>query len=308
MRGKANTASDIMQKNMIVYFLLFYPVLSQQQSELFYNNCLDFLIIMDQIQTIQNKHRQSLIDYWNIAPSSRILEIGCGQGDTTALLAKTVGENGFIHAIDPAPGSYGAPVTLGEARLKLLNSDIGKNIRIDLNTDIFSPALSDKENSFDYVVLSHCSWYFKSTDLLYKSLQKARQFAKSLCFAEWDIRITSSNQLNHYQAVLIQAQCSSFQKSFNSNIQTLFTLYDVLDLAKKAGWNVTEDTVIDSSYLQDGEWEIKSVLDEYPQIIHSSNNIPDKMKDLLFSEIRLLNNSLKVHKADSLNTFAFVAL
>lgn len=262
---------------------------------------------MDQIQIVQNKHRQALIDFWNIPESACILEIGCGQGDTTALLAKAVGEGGFVHAIDPAPGSYGAPVTLEEARSKLLNSDIGKRISIDLDTDIFSSVFYDCDKSFDYVVLSHCSWYFESAGLLYETLSKARSYALNLCFAEWDIRINSVDRIGHYQSVMIQAECNSFGKLDDSNIRTLFTPYDIIDIAEKAGWSITKDTTIDSSYLQDGKWEINNVVNDYPQIIHSMDAIPLKTKDLLLSEIKLLENMPNEYKSKSLNTFAFNA-
>lgn len=261
---------------------------------------------MDQIQIIQDKHRKALVGFWDIQESDRILEIGCGQGDTTAVLADKVGEHGFVHAIDPAPETYGAPVTLGEARLKLLNSEKGNRIRIDLETDIFSPVFSENNDLFDYVVLSHCSWYFSSARLLYDTLLKARQYAKKLCFAEWDTRISSTNQLAHYQAVIIQAQCSSFQQNENSNIKTLISPYDIMDIVEAAGWNIIKNDVIDSSYLQDGRWEVDCVLNEYPQIVRLSDNIPQKMKELLDSQIRVLKNT-KPKAIGSLNTFAFTA-
>ncbi|MBB2480858.1 hypothetical protein H5P36_11700 [Bacillus sp. APMAM] len=45
----------------------------------------------------------------------RILEIGCGQGDTTAALADAVGVNGNVVAMDVASPDCGAPLTLGQA-------------------------------------------------------------------------------------------------------------------------------------------------------------------------------------------------
>ncbi|MBQ8508498.1 MAG: hypothetical protein IJ493_01165 [Clostridia bacterium] len=53
-------------------------------------------------------------------PRPRILEIGYGQGDTTAALAAIVGEGGFVHAVDIASPDYGSPETLGQARERLL--------------------------------------------------------------------------------------------------------------------------------------------------------------------------------------------
>ena len=39
---------------------------------------------------------------------SRVLEIGCGQGDTTVVLAELVGEEGKVIGVDPGPLDYGS--------------------------------------------------------------------------------------------------------------------------------------------------------------------------------------------------------
>jgi len=40
------------------------------------------------------------------------MEIGCGQGDCTAVLATVVGETGHVTALDPAPPDYGLSLFL----------------------------------------------------------------------------------------------------------------------------------------------------------------------------------------------------
>lgn len=55
----------------------------------------------------QMEHRVDLVQYWDIQPGSRVLEIGCGQGDTTTVLADAVGEHGHVDAIDPGSPDYG---------------------------------------------------------------------------------------------------------------------------------------------------------------------------------------------------------
>jgi precorrin-6B methylase 2 len=57
----------------------------------------------------QAEERVQLVRAWSINPGERILELGCGQGDTTIALAVAVGDQGKIVAIDPAPLDYGEP-------------------------------------------------------------------------------------------------------------------------------------------------------------------------------------------------------
>lgn len=55
----------------------------------------------------QIQHRLDLLNKWNIPLGSKILEIGCGQGDFTLVAAYTVGDQGHVTGIDPAPLDYG---------------------------------------------------------------------------------------------------------------------------------------------------------------------------------------------------------
>lgn len=60
------------------------------------------------IQHAQTLHRLALLQHWNIPVGSKVLELGCGQGDCTTALASAVGEQGRVVAVDPAPLDYGA--------------------------------------------------------------------------------------------------------------------------------------------------------------------------------------------------------
>jgi predicted methyltransferase len=56
----------------------------------------------------QTLHRLVLLQHWNIPVGSKVLELGCGQGDCTIVLAHAVGEQGSVVAVDPAELDYGA--------------------------------------------------------------------------------------------------------------------------------------------------------------------------------------------------------
>jgi ubiquinone/menaquinone biosynthesis C-methylase UbiE len=59
------------------------------------------------IQLGQTQHRINLVSKWDIKEGDNVLELGCGQGDCTAVLATVVGESGSVTALDPASLDYG---------------------------------------------------------------------------------------------------------------------------------------------------------------------------------------------------------
>jgi predicted methyltransferase len=64
------------------------------------------------VQHAQTLHRLELLKHWNISTGSKVLELGCGQGDCTTVLANAVGEQGSVVAVDPAELDYGTFVLL----------------------------------------------------------------------------------------------------------------------------------------------------------------------------------------------------
>ncbi|WP_238404085.1 class I SAM-dependent methyltransferase [Paenibacillus paridis] len=259
------------------------------------------------IQRIQTEHRLKLAEYWGITKGSRVLEIGCGQGDTTAVLAYLAGESGLVKGIDVASPDYGGPITLGQAADHLKKSKLGKQVQIHFEVDILSPEVDFADKEFDFIVLSHCSWYFKSAQQFAETLKKCRKWGKQLAFAEWDARITRMEQYPHLLAILLQAQYECFKENSLSNVRTLFTADDVRQLAEAAGWRVTRENSLASEKLQDGGWEVAGFLHGYYEELDSSV-MPDKLKSLIASEAYLLKEALKhTPHVKSMSTFALVA-
>lgn len=261
---------------------------------------------MYEIQKTQTSHRIKLAKFWGIKKDMKILEIGCGQGDTTAVLAYLVGENGFVNGIDIASENYGSPITIGASADFLKKSKLGKQIKFDFEIDVLSEEIDFEENSFDVIVLSHCSWYLKSFDELTKILVKSRKWGKRLCFAEWDTRINSIEQYPHFLAVLVQSQYECFKQNSYSNVRTLFTPMDIKSIAQKSGWFITEEETISSNDMQDGKWEIDIAINQYKSEINEVINMPEKFKELIKSEVDLLDYYVKSNKIKSLSTYAFV--
>lgn len=243
---------------------------------------------MRQTQRIQTAHRLKMIKAWGIQEGDRVLEIGCGQGDTTVALAFSVGETGFVHGVDIASESYGLPETLGQARARIQSSEIGNQVQMDFEFDITRDEALFAENQFDCVVLSHCLWYFSSFDELVNILSKARKYAKRLCLAEWDPRITQPGQLGHFKAATIQAICESFKQSSHSNIRTMFYPAEIEKGVRESGWEIEQIQSVLSPDLQDGAWEVWAAIHQYPQEIENLTEIPRKLKNLLMAQIEEL--------------------
>lgn len=240
------------------------------------------------IMRVQTAHRLRLIDFWGIRPGDRVLEIGCGQGDTTAALACTVGANGFVHGVDVASPDYGMPETLGQAKARLAASAVGGRLRIDLETDLLSDAVAFRDGEFDVAVLSHCLWYLNSRDTLVRLLRRVRPWAKRLCVAEWDPRATAAEQLPHLQAVTIQAVCESFYRDSRSNVRTLFYPADIRQAVEEAGYVSVRTGTVSSPDLPDGAWEIAMTREDYPDRIVQAPAMPDRLKQLLLAQIHAL--------------------
>lgn len=247
----------------------------------------------DQIQHVQLQHRLELVQAFDIQEGMRILEIGCGQGDTTVALADAVGETGFVVAVDIASRDYGAPSTLGEATDLIKKSILGERISFHFEMDIDRLKLTEP---FDAAVLSHCSWYFKQPKDLLHCFKLLRNSTKRICFAEWDLDFTDLSQRSHFCAATIQALYSNFISN-EGNIQNLFNKVQVQKLLEQAGFAIENQLVIEAAYLQDAIWE-----KEYANSIHSEFSSLSVMLQTLIASYYDLMNSMNDNE-QSLNSF-----
>ncbi|ANZ39482.1 hypothetical protein BBK82_28975 [Lentzea guizhouensis] len=209
-------------------------------------------------QIVQTRYRQQLAEVWQVRDGSRVLEIGCGQGDMTAVLADLVGPNGTVVGIDVAPPGYGGPVTVGDSARHLLAGPLGARIDMRYETDVLTDAVG---TGYDLVVLSHCSWYFASADLLGRTLEKARELGARLGFAEWDPEPVAVTQLPHLLAVLAQDRITG---DTELNVRAPLTRATLLDAVERSGWAVEQVSDVDTSALQDADWEVAIALHEAP--------------------------------------------
>lgn len=246
-------------------------------------------------QLSQTRHRAALVAGWNIAPGSTVLELGCGQGDMTAVLAEAVGPEGRVVAVDVAAPSYGAPVTLGESAARLTAGPLGSRIDFRFGTDVLDPAVGFPDGAFDHVVLAHCSWYFASLGQLRDTLARVRPWARRLWFTEWDLTPASGEQVAHLLAVLIQGQTEAAGAHGEGNVRTPFSRESLLRLLPGAGWTADGSQPVDTGGLQDGDWEIEACLDLVAGADGQVAALPEPVRQLVLSEADVLRALAKPH-------------
>ncbi|PZG03040.1 methyltransferase type 11 [Micromonospora craterilacus] len=244
------------------------------------------------IQLTQTRYRAALVSGWGIPAGASVLEVGCGQGDMTAVLAEAVGPQGRVVAVDIADPSYGTPITLGQSAEHLKATPLGSRIEFRFSLDILDEAVTFPSGGFDYAVLAHCSWYFASLDQLRESLARVRRWARTLCFTEWDLAPSSADQLPHLLAVLIQGQFEASGSRGEGNVRTPFSHESLLRTLPAAGWCPVPGQAVDTASLQDGDWEVNAcvtLLDDVDRMAE----LPQTVRDLVQSQADVLRSLAK---------------
>ncbi|KAJ5443384.1 hypothetical protein N7445_004497, partial [Penicillium cf. griseofulvum] len=229
------------------------------------------------IQHSQTIHRLALLQHWKIPTNSKVLELGCGQGDCTAVLANAVGEQGRVVAVDPAELDYGesssfsdpaaCPVTESHlARPAGWADYLGPADPLDYLSSLSSPSSdsssASERKAFDVTVLAHCLWYFASPSLILSTFRVLKQHSKRLLLAEWSLVATHPSAQPHVLAALTQAalECRKAKDS-DSNVRTVLAPRRLTELALAAGWQLESETLMQGGEgLLDGQWEVSACL------------------------------------------------
>ncbi|KAM3429898.1 hypothetical protein NHJ13734_007969 [Beauveria thailandica] len=227
-----------------------------------------------QIEKAQVEHRIQLINTWRIPPGSKILEIGCGQGTCTTVLATAVGPNGHVDAVDPAPSDYGSPYTLSQAQAIISAGALGSRItwHNDEPTDVLA---TSGEKVWDYAVFSHCIWYFDSRDVLSTILRASKGRVGSILVAEYALRATERDAEPHVLSALARASLEAHNPASTANIRSLLSPAGIKDVAEASGWKVGDEfNIVPAAGLLDGVWETdevrsKSFVEEVEKRINS---------------------------------------
>lgn len=241
------------------------------------------------IEVAQATHRINLINSWSvIQPGSRVLEIGCGQGNCTAVLAEAVGPTGHVDAVDPAPANYGAPFTLAQAQQHISdNSEIGNRItwhRASPEEFLRGREEEEEEKTWDVAILTHCIWYFKSPSVLGAILDALKGRVQKVCIAEYALRATEAKAVPHVLATLARGTLEAHKSKSSQNIQTPLSPNGIRNVAKAGGWTLEgESWLVPEEGLADGYWETSAVVSESFQREIDTGVDSDRVKVVLES-------------------------
>ena len=236
-----------------------------------------------------------------------MLEIGCGQGDTTAALADALGSRGRVVAVDPADPTYGGPISLGESARHLSDGPLGARVRFRFGFDVLDPENAFPPDAFDAIVLAHCTWYFDSLQTLHDTLAQIRPWAPVLHLSEWDLEPRSMEQTAHLLAVLIQGQIEAFKPESAANVRTPYSREELHRLLAETGWAAESETVLDTSALDDGAWEIRACLEEALAEVPVLD-LPPRLRTLLCSQGDVLRRLAQGEGVRSLSAYAVSAV
>lgn len=263
--------------------------------------CLPGYATAPETQMIQTTFRQAVAEIAGIRPGERILEIGCGQGEMTAVLAAVIGPEGRVVACDRAEGKHGAPYTLDEAATTLRDSPLGDRVKFCFGCDILADD-THIEGTFDRVVLSHCSWYFDSESVIRNALVKLRRYARTLTLSEWNLAPRTPAQSAHALAVLIRGRLEADRDRSEANIRTPIDRESLIRLVHESGWTPETVSDADSSPLQDGGWEIDDCLAETPPA-----EFTPRRRDIFYAETGVLRDFASRFGRQSLGSFVLNA-
>ncbi|PVI08602.1 hypothetical protein DM02DRAFT_510181 [Periconia macrospinosa] len=202
-----------------------------------------------QIQKSQARHRLNLVREWKIPIGSRVLEIGCGEGDCTVALAYAVGDKGTVVAVDPSRPNSGFPVNLATRHRFISEGPLGPRITWVEKTALeYLSSLSrfpdGSAKLFDVAVLSHSLWYFESPQEIIATLEALRQYCNRLHIAEWSLSTSDPAAQPHILAALTRAALDCHKPLNMMTNRMALDPQRIMELANEAGWRLQSDAIL----------------------------------------------------------------
>jgi len=258
------------------------------------------------IQLGGTEHRIKLVSQWDIAPGSKILEVGCGQGDTTAILATAVGPDGHVTALDPASLDYGSPFTLGQAQAHISAGPLGSRITWVQTDPITFAAEKASEPKYDVAVMALSLWYFASPAQVRDTFRALSTRAHRVCIAEYALSATDPAAVPHVLAALTQSALEAHKPTSSTNVRTVLSPIRLKALAVEAGLElVKEGIVVPVQGMFDGRWETNEVKAKYFEeeivktiVDEKQRSVALALRDAMEASLKQLGEGVKIRTMD----------
>ncbi|KAJ6442833.1 SAM-dependent methyltransferase [Purpureocillium lavendulum] len=255
-------------------------------------------------------HRLALCKAWGIEEGAqRLIDIGCGQGECSMVLASVLGPSGRVTGTDVAPLDYGAPITLGQCQEHILASQLGSRIRFEraeAEAVLAPPANGNGTNAssapFDGAVICHSLWYFDSAQDIRKLFSLlAKSGVPRIYLAEWKGEASSVEQEPHSLAARAQAYLHSQKPPkrplavFEPNVRAAFSTADILHMAEAEGWRTARKGAIATpTDMMDGHWEAQYVKSDGFKKAVEAENLSAEAQEKLAMYIDMVKHNTEV--------------
>lgn len=241
---------------------------AQAPVDLLLSSCLYEPSLEAEVYIPRFQNRLTIVDAWSISAGLHLLDIGCGQGESSLALALAVSPLGHITALDPAQPEYGTPFTVAESHSYILKSSLGPRISFRQSDvpSFFRNVKPEDATIYNGACLLQSLMYFPtlaSVGDLFQTLAHAG-IAK-VYVAEYTFTADNEAQIPHYLAARAQALFYNYQGPHvpgvrEQNVRAAPTPKAIEEAAFKAGFMVSrEGKISPEEKMREGYYEAKYV-------------------------------------------------
>jgi hypothetical protein len=176
----------------------------------------------------------------------------------------------------------GAPYTLSQSQSHITSGPLGPRTTFhNAHPTGYISSLDPSAQKYDYVVLSHCIWYFSSSEELTTLISAIGPWTKSLCVAEWSLRASQPQTQPHVLTALLLASLEAKRKEEGSgNIRTVLSPAQIRSMAESSSAFrlAGEETRASNEGLLDAFWEVSYTLRKREKVLKTlgEDGVPEK--------------------------------